>query len=159
MYFSRLIRFASVALFAGATVCAAVSPASADEPGRHPAYIHGLRDLQAAHSFLDRRGNARVNGREVRALRDVDVAYRFALRAAERDQKNIHAFEPIDANLHHRDRLVRALSALQAAHRDFSAYESDGRAYGWQRNAIVYVDRAIRETRHALRDQHWDMGY
>ena len=156
---SFLSRLPIVALLVGACTFANLSPASADLSGHHPAYIHGLHDLRVAHRFLDHPGNAHVDQQEVAALRDIDAAYRFALGAAETDQKDIHTYEPIDANLHHRDRLVRALAALHAAHRDFVQYESNGYAEGWRHDAIIAVDHAIRHTERAIRDQRWDQGY
>ena len=154
-----LKRLSATALMVLASACAMSAPASADIPGAHPAFIHGLKDLRVAHRLLDHPGNANENAQEVQALRNVDLAYHYAVAAAERDRKDIHAYEPIDANLRHRDRLVRAIAALEAAHRDFTRYESNGAAIGWRHDAVVYVDRALKATHRALRDQRWDQGY
>lgn len=138
-------------------LCANAFTPQAALAAQHPEYLHGLKDLRIAHQLLTRRSFANVNWHEIRARKEIDQSYRYAASAAIWDGLPLNAPVGVDANLHHRERLVRALAALRAAHRDFMRYESNGADRTWRHDAIVWVDKAIWETRRALHAQNWDI--
>lgn len=152
-------RFRASLAMCALTLAGFAAPAMADIPGPHPFYLHGLSDLRAAHGYLDQLSASNVDTQELRALREIHAAYGEARHAAAFDGKNLREGFPVDTRLNHHDRLVRALQALHAAHNDFARYESNYTERGWQRAAIIHVDRAIRDTRQALFDQFSDRGF
>ncbi len=116
-------------------------PAQADVPGPHPEYVHALNDLRYAHALLRFPAEWNVTEHERAASGDVDRAFGDIRQAGFDDGKDINVPMPVDANLSHRDRLARVVTALQRAHRDINGWESDPYARG---------------PRAAERDQHWD---
>ncbi len=145
------------------TACAAlafaatlVAPASADFPGRHPAYVHAMGDLRYAHALLDH-GSYRpgVNGQEDAALDDISHAYWEIEHAGLADGKDIDD-HLIDRGIDRPGRLHRALEALQRAHKDVAREEDDPYAVGLRDRAIRNIDRAIAHVRRAIGDaQRW----
>ena len=65
----------------------------------------------------------------------------------------------IDANLSHRDRLARALVAIERAHRDINGWETNGSAAGLRNAAGGDLSAAGAEVRAAMRDQHHDHAF
>lgn len=139
----------------------AAQPAMADVPGPHPGYIHALNDLRYAHWLLRAPAEWNVTDHERAATADVDRAYAAIRQAGIDDGKDIADQMPVDASLSHRDRLVRALSSLESAHRDINGWESDPYARGPRAAADGDLDAAIAQTRMAIRDQRRDhhFGY
>jgi hypothetical protein len=150
--FSRNVA-AGLALAAGLLVA---QPALADVPGPHPGYVHALSDLRYAHWLLQFPAEWNVSAHERAAMRGVDRAAYDIRQAGIDDGKNVRAAAPIDANVSHRDRLVRALSALERARQDINRYESDPHALGARGAATGHLNFAIAQVRAALRDQHFD---
>jgi hypothetical protein len=139
-------------LTALALVAALVAPASADFPGRHPAYVHAMGDLRYAHALLDRGDyHAGVNGQEDAALDDIAQAYWAIEHAALGDGKHIDG-HLIDRGIDRPGRLHRALQALQRAHADVANEEDDPYAVGLRNRAIRSIDRAIAHVRRAIDD-------
>jgi hypothetical protein len=155
------MKYLSAKFFAASAFCTALcanlfAPQAA-LASDHPAYLHGLSDLRVAHQLLAERSFRNVNTFERRALKDIDQSYRFAESAAIWDNMPLTSRMPVDANLRHRERLVRAEAALRRARYDFTRYESNGADKGWQHGAVVWVDRALRNTRQALKAQNLDI--
>jgi hypothetical protein len=147
--------FSASAFFA--VLCANIFAPQAALASDHPSYLRGMSDLRVAHHLLVEPSFRNVNMFEKRALKDIDQSYRFAETAAIWDNQPIDTRMSADANLRHRERLVRAEAALRRAKHDFTRYESNGADTGWQHGAIVWVDRALRNTREALKAQNWDI--
>jgi len=131
-------------------------PALADIPGPHPAYVQALNDLRYAHALLQGPAEWNVTRHERAANGLVDRAYADVRQAGFDDGKAINEPMPIDANMSHRDRLDRALTALERAHNDIGGWESDPYARGPRAAATGDLDGAIAQVRAAMRDQHWD---
>jgi hypothetical protein len=149
------LRTLAATLAVGVGILAA-QPAMADVPGPHPGYVHALNDLRYAHWLLHFPAEWNVTEHERAATGFVDRAVGDIRQAGIDDGKDVGAQMPVDASLSHRDRLVRALTSLQSAHRDINGWESDPYARGPRAAADGDLDAAIAQVHAALRDQSRD---
>ncbi len=123
----------------------AAPAASADTPGKHPAYLHALSDLRHARAFLDKLGpNDQVDNEEQRAIGEIDGAIGEIKRAAIDDHKDLHDHPAIDTHLAKADRYHRALELLDKAHNDVKEEEDDKDNRGLQGRALGHIDAAHR---------------
>jgi hypothetical protein len=130
--------------FAGGT-------ASAEQPGKHPAFLHALSDLRYARANLERSaGDAEAKWDEGRAIGDIDAAIKKIKDAAIDDGKNLSNHPPVDASLKRKGRLHHALEALKAARGDVAKEEDDAFATGLKKRAIGDIDSAISRTKEGL---------
>jgi hypothetical protein len=130
---------------------AAAPQAHADQPGKHPAYLHALTDLRNARWNLQhRKGDAEVRWDEAKAVGDVDAAIRKIKEAAIDDGKNLDDHPALDAKQDYSGRLHHALESLRAAHEDLNKEEDNDYAKGLKHRALVDVDAAMNRTREAL---------
>lgn len=128
----------------------ASSAALADQPGKHPAYLHALTDLRAARWHLQhRKGDAEVKWDEKKAIGDIDAAIHKIKEAAIDDGKNLEDHPSADAP-DYGGRLHKALEELRSARGDIDKEEDNGFARGLKHRAIEDIDAAIRRTREAL---------
>jgi hypothetical protein len=134
-------------------------PALADVPGPHPEYVHALNDLRYARALLNFPAEWNVSRHERAAAGDVDRALGAVRQAGLDDGKAVGEPMPVDANLSHRDRLARALTVLETAHRDINGWESDPYARAPRGAADGDRNAAIAQVRAAQRDQHWDHAF
>jgi hypothetical protein len=140
-----------IALPVFALLTAAAPQAFADQPGRHPAYLHALTDLRNARANLQRRrGDAEVRWDENRAIGDIDAAIHKIKEAAIDDGKNLDDHPALDAHEAYSGRLHRAMEALKAAHHDIDQEEDNDYARGLKRRAIADIDSAMNRTREGL---------
>src|SRR5215475_4932784 len=87
-------------------------PAFADQPGKHPFYLHALADLRSArHNIVRANGDDAVRWDESRAIIDIDAAIRKIKEAAIDDGKDLDDHPPVDAREPYAGRLHRALAA------------------------------------------------
>ena len=129
----------------------AAPAAFADQPGKHPAYLHALTDLRSARYNLQRRkGDAEVRWDESRAIGDIDAAIRKIKEASIDDGKNLDDHPPVDAHEPYSGRLHRALAALKAAHDDVDREEDNEYAQGLKHRALKDIDAALGRTREGL---------
>ncbi len=127
------------------------APAFADQPGKHPAYLHALSDLRSARFNLERRkGDAEVRWDEQKAIADIDAAIRKIKEAAIDDGKNLEDHPPVDAKEPYSGRLHRAMTALKSAHDDVDREEDNDYAQGLKRRALKDIDAAMMRTREGL---------
>lgn len=127
--------------------------AGADEPGRHPAYLHALSDLRAARWLIEHRpGDAAVSSHENEAISEIDRAISELRAAAIDDGKDIHDHPHVDAPADYPGRLHRAAELLRKVHADTNQEEDDPSARGLKHRAIGHVDEALRATERAIRD-------
>jgi len=123
------------------TACAAQT--FADDPGRHPAYLHALSDLRDARAHLDRlTPSDRLDNEEEHAIREIDAAISEIKRAAIDDGKDLHDHPPIDAHLGKKGRYHKALALLDRAHHDIAEKEDDQFAHGLRHRALEHIDAA-----------------
>ena len=100
---------AVIALFLA--VCATLT--FADEPGRHPAYLHALTDLRHARAHLERQTwSGRMDREEDHAIAEIDKAIDEIKHAAIDDGKDLNDHPPVDAHLGHKGRYHRRLNCL-----------------------------------------------
>jgi tetratricopeptide (TPR) repeat protein len=130
-------------------VCAAFT--FADDPGRHPAYLHALSDLRDARAHLDRlTPSDRLDSEEENAIREIDAAIGEIKHAAIDDGKDIADHMPVDRHLGHRGRYHKALELLDRAHHDISEKEDDQFAHGLRHRALQHIDEAHRIVDHMI---------
>jgi hypothetical protein len=130
----------------------ASSLALADEPGRHPHYIHALSDLHAAQWQIDHRRpeDGEVREDELVASDEVALAIRSVSEAASRDGKDLGFQPPPDAPLAYDGRLHAAIDLLRAARADLAMPEDDPVARGQQHMALLRVDAALHASGRAV---------
>ncbi len=134
-------------------VCAALS--FADEPGRHPAYLHALTDLRNARAHLERgTWSGRMDREEDHAIAEIDKAIDEIKRAAIDDGKNLNDHPPVDNHLAHRGRYHRALELLDSARHDVAEKEDDQFARGLKHRALEHIDEAHRIVEHLAEQAH-----
>jgi tetratricopeptide (TPR) repeat protein len=119
---------------------------SADEPGRHPAYLHALTDLRTARWELQKRGGDPVmQWDESEAIKAIDACIKEVKLAAIDDGKDITDHPKEDAGkLDRGARLHDALRLLTAAHHDIREKEDNSFAKGLRDRATGHLDRAIK---------------
>jgi len=124
-------------------VCSALT--FADEPGRHPAYLHALSDLRHARAHLGRlTPSDRIDNEESHAIEEIDKAIGEIKHASYNDGKDLNDHPPVDMHLGHRGRLHRALELLDKAHNDIAREEDDPRSRGLRDRALHHIDEAHR---------------
>jgi hypothetical protein len=132
-------------------------PPMGDKPGAHPAYLHALSDLRTARALLERPAHgADVKWDEKRAVGQIDAAIREIREASIDDGKPLNDHPPIDASLHHRDRIRSAAELLDKAAKDIEEREDNGFARGMRGRAVGHIREAVRFTREAVEDRRED---
>jgi hypothetical protein len=123
----------------------------ADDPGRHPAYLHALTDLRHARAHLEHETDSgHMDREEDHAIAEIDKAIAEIKHAAIDDGKNLNDHPPVDAHLGHAGRYHRALELLDQAHRDLAQEEDDGFAHGLRHRALEHIDGAHRIVEHLI---------
>ena len=75
-----------------------VDSSLADDPGRHPAYLHALTDLRHARAHLENLAPTHhMDKEEEHAIDEIDKAIEEIKRAAIDDGKNLNDHPPVDA--------------------------------------------------------------
>jgi hypothetical protein len=143
------INFMGVVAAAGA-LCFATAPSFADNPGRHPAYLHALADLRDARAQLEHLSSDPVDNAEGHAIDNIDKAIGEIKRAAIDDGKDIQYHMPVDAHLQRTGRFHKALELLDKAKRDASGEEDQGDTRGLQMRVVEHIDRARHDVHHAI---------
>jgi hypothetical protein len=125
--------------------------ASADQPGKHPAYLHALTDLRSARWLLQhRQGDADVKWDESKAIADIDHAIGKIKEAAVDDGKNLDDHPGNDSGDNYKGRLHRALDSLKAAKADVNQEEDNDFAQHLKHRALEDIQSAEHRTREAL---------
>jgi tetratricopeptide (TPR) repeat protein len=144
----KIVRRCAVIAFLVA-LCATLT--FADDPGKHPAYLHALTDLRHARAHLERISpNDRVDREEEHAIAEIDRAIGEIKHAAIDDGKDLNDHPPVDAHLGHAGRYHRALELLDKAHRDITEREDDGFAHGLRHRALEHIDEAHHIVEHLI---------
>jgi len=136
----RTVRHCTLLVFVVA-VCAVLS--FADEPGRHPAYLHALTDLRHARAHLENlAATQHMDKEEEHAINEIDKAIDEIKRAAIDDGKNLNDHLPVDAGLDRTGRFRRAQELLDKAHNDIAREEDDSSVRGLRDRALHHIDEA-----------------
>jgi hypothetical protein len=130
----------------------APTAAFADQPGRHPAYLHAIEDLRHARALLERPAGLQVKWDEKVAVREIDAALHEIKEAAIDDGKPLGEHPPIDANLAWGGRLHKALDLLAKAHADADQEEDNGFARGLKHRALQHIDAAANMVKDGIVD-------
>lgn len=126
--------------------------AMADEPGRHPHYIHALSDLRAAQWQIDHRRpeDGEVREDEQVSSDEIAIAIRSVADAAYRDGKDLGFQPPPDAPPTYSGRLHAAIDLLRAARTDLALPEDDPVARAQQHSALLRLDAALHAAQRAI---------
>lgn len=144
----KTVRHCAVVLFVVA-MCSALT--LADEPGKHPAYLHALTDLRHARAHLERMTpNDRMDAEAQHAIDEIDKAINEIKRASIDDGKSLADHPPVDAHMDHRGRYHRAQELLDKAHNDIAREEDDPSVRGLKDRAIHHIDEAHRIVDHLI---------
>jgi hypothetical protein len=138
------------------TALAAPFSTQAATPGRHPGYMHAIKDLRTARNLIARPDRANVEADESRAVREIDACLNDLQQAAWYDRQN--SILPVlpDMGLDFKGRLHKGLDYLRKARADMDKEEDDPAAVGFRANATQHVDRAIGFTRRAIGEKFND---
>ncbi len=135
--------------------CVAAPPrvVVAQQPERHPAYLHALSDLRAARWMIEHRpGDWAQTADEGEAVRQIDAAINDIRKAAFNDGKNTNDHPPVDEHTDHRGRIHEALQFLNKARADIAREEDNTFAEGLRDRAVGHIDGAIRATRRVFKE-------
>ncbi len=139
-------------LVLAAVLACGSSAAWADQPGKHPAYLHALDDLRAARAHLERPASVTVKWDEKVAIKEIDDAIKEIKDAAIDDGKNLADHPPVDAKMDWRGRLGRALELVQKAHQDVDQEEDNNFARGLKKRALQHIDLAAGFVKEGITD-------
>jgi hypothetical protein len=139
----KIAAAAGIALFMTA-------PSWADNPGRHPAYLHALSDLRDARAHLEHFSGEPVNIEEDHAIEHIDKAIGDIKKAAIMDGKNIQDHVPVDSHMNRPGRFHRALELLDKATADVSGEEDQPDTMGLQLRVLQHIEQARRSVKHAI---------
>jgi hypothetical protein len=149
----KTARHCAVLVFVVA-ICTAMS--FADEPGRHPAYLHALTDLRHARAHLGQLApTEHMDNEEQHAIEEIDKAIGEIKHAAIDDGKDLNDHPPVDSHLDRPGRFHRALELLDKAHNDIAREEDDPSVRGLRDRAIRHIDEAHRIVDHLIRQNRW----
>jgi hypothetical protein len=125
--------------------------ASADLPGKHPAYLHALSDLRAARWLIEHRpGDAVISAHEDVAITEIDRAIGEIKHAAIDDGKDINDHMGVEGPPDWRGRLHKALDLLRQVHADVAREEDDPETRGLRDRAVRHIDEATHATERTI---------
>lgn len=126
--------------------------AHAQEPGRHPAYLHALSDLRLMRAYLDRLSpSEHIDAESQQAIEEIDAAIREIKEASIDDGKDLYAHPPIDARISPSNRFRKAREAGTAAWDDVNHEEDNGYARGLEHRAMDHIEKANHIVDHIIR--------
>ena len=126
------------------------SAAFADQPGKHPHYLHALSDLRWARANIEKKGgDAQMKWDESAAVAAIDGAIKRLKDASIDDGKNLDDHPKVDAKVGS-GRLHRGLEGLQAAKKDVNLEEDNAFADGLRAKANGDIDTAILRVKEGL---------
>jgi hypothetical protein len=149
----KTVRHCTVLAFIVA-LCAAFT--FADEPGRHPAYLHALTDLRHARAHLENPAlTHHMDKEEEHAIDEIDKAIGEIKNAAIDDGKSLNDHPPVDAGMDRAGRFHRTLELLDKAHNDIAREEDDPSVRGLRDRALHHIDEAHRIVDHLIMQNHY----
>ena len=145
------MRSSLLSIVAAATVTLfAAAPTWADNPGKHPAYLHALSDLRDARAHLQHFGSDPVDHEEEHAISQIDKAIGEIKHAAIMDGKDIQDHLPVDAHMARDGRFHKALELLDKAKQDVSGEEDQPDTQGLQLRVLHHIAEARHSVKHAI---------
>ncbi|HMD29273.1 MAG TPA: hypothetical protein VKH13_11955 [Steroidobacteraceae bacterium] len=139
----KIVAAAGVTLFLAA-------PSWADNPGKHPAYLHALSDLRDARAHLEQVSSDAVAQEAAHAIEHINKAIGEIKKAAIMDGKNIQDHAPVDAQLARTGRFHKSLELLDKARHDVSGEEDQPDTMGLQQRVIHQIEEARHSVQHAI---------
>lgn len=148
----KVCRSLFVLLTVSATLAFSISTAQAQEPGRHPAYLHALSDLRLMRAYLDRMTpSERIDEESQHAIDEIDAAIREIKEASIDDGRDLRMHAPIDARITPTDRFHKAREAGNAAWADLDHEEDNDYAHGLKHRALDHIEKANHTVDHIIR--------
>jgi hypothetical protein len=145
------IRLSFMALAAVLMLGSVPTAARADQPGKHPAFLHALTDLRFARANLEKKGgDAQMKWDEGTAVGAIDRAIADIKQAAIDDGKDLSDHPPVDAKEPRAGRLHKALAALEKSRKDIKEQEDNAFASGLRDRAVADIDNAINFTKQGI---------
>ncbi len=112
--------------------------AQQEAPGQHPAYLHAIRSLRQARTYLSANYTEPVHyQRAQQAIHEIDEAIGHLKEASKGDDKNLDAVPP-PKDMPPANRITKALELLNGAHTYVDMPESNAAA-------VTYRDQALRD--------------
>jgi hypothetical protein len=140
----------------GAVVLFSAVTASADTPGRHPAYLHARSDLRRAERLMEWPEERNVARDLAAAAHEAREAIREMDEAALWDRKALQENPPVDTYPNRPGRFRAIAQFLYSAKRDIEREEDNPAAKVWRDRALRHIDESIRFVRKAARDDWRD---
>jgi tetratricopeptide (TPR) repeat protein len=144
---TRVAVLAGIAAF-GFVLAGRAAPA--EEPGRHPNYVHARNELAQANKLLHLPEDGDVHADLHAAIEEVDQAIAEIDRAAVLDRKAIEADPQVDTGLRCLPKYREIFHLLHAAQHNVSLGEDDPRARGLRDRARGHIEEALKHVRHAV---------
>jgi hypothetical protein len=146
------LRTSFLALVAVLAFVALGAPAArAEQPGKHPAFLHALSDLRYARANLEKKGgDSQMKWDEATAVGAIDRAIADIKQAAIDDGKNLDDHPAVDAKEPRAGRLHKALAALEKSRKDIKEQEDNSYANGLRDRAVADIDNAINFTKQGI---------
>lgn len=125
-------------------------------PMQHPAYMHAIADLRAAHWMLEHRpGNWEQSIDERNAEREIEAALREIKEAAIDDGRGIDDHGPVDERADRGGRLHKAEDYLRQAREDIAHGEDDAFANRLRERSFRHIDAALENVHRAMHSLHF----
>jgi hypothetical protein len=141
-------------LLLGAALSAAVLSAHADEPGRHPYYVHALNDLATAKFLVEHRRpeDGAIGNHETVMTEEINAAFGEIRAAMKNDGKGMDPQMGHDQIADASGRIHQALDLLKKAHDDVAHEEDDPASKGLQVRALKHIDAAMWNAQQVIAD-------
>jgi hypothetical protein len=144
----KTVKLCTVFLF---FVVVCVAQSFADDPGKHPAYLHALTDLRHARAHLENLAPTHhMDKEEEHAINEIDKAINEIKEASIWDGKNLNDHPPVDAGMDRTGRYHRAMELLDRAHNDIAREEDSPSARGLRDRALHHIDEAHHVVEHLI---------
>lgn len=124
--------------------------ASAETPGKHPAYLHARSDLAKARQLMQEGEEGNVAAQLRNALNEVNQAIGEIDRAAVLDRKDVDDHPPIDANLKCLNKFREIFRLLHSAQKDIDREEDNPASRQWRNRANGDINDAVKFVKKAL---------
>jgi len=141
-------------LLLSAALSAAALTAHADEPGKHPYYVHALNDLETAKFLVEHRRaeDGTIGNHEMLVKEEINAAFGEIKTAMKYDRKGADQQMGHDQIADVSGRMHQALDLLKKAHDDVSHEEDDPASKGLQVRALKHIDAAIWQAQQVIND-------
>jgi hypothetical protein len=141
-----------VAVFFATVLTLGAMPSHAQEPGRHPAYLHALSDLRLMRAYLDRlTPSERIDAESQHAIDEIDAAIHGIKLASIDDGRDLRDHVAVDARITPANRFRKAREAGNTAWAGVNHAEDNDFARGLKHRALDHIESANHIVDHIIR--------